>query len=159
VKVADFRFFAVQIVGTDTGWIDAIARKLDVDTVTVRGWLETDRLPDWIESRLAELIIGGPSAAGLPDDAWIIGNGATEPARRYVVHLHPPRFVARIANGQESKVRARGHHRQSGRIGDATVVDDVVWIDPPPKERVDRLLRQAAEVAREGDRQTQRPDT
>ena len=150
MKVEEFRFFAVEITGSKTDWVDRIARKLDADAATVRGWLDDDRLPDWIERRLADLIIGRRATPELPDDAWIVGRSAEDPGRRYVVHLHPPRFVARIANGSASSRTAAGCRGRSWRIDDDRVLDEVVWIDPPPGNDVDRLMTRAVEAARNG---------
>ncbi|TVQ29014.1 MAG: hypothetical protein EA356_17740 [Geminicoccaceae bacterium] len=148
MNVEDFHFFATDILGSETNWVEGIARKLGVDATTVQGWLEEDRLPDWIERRLADLIIGRRERPELPDDAWIVGTSPTEPERRYLVHLHPPRFVARIVSGSEPRPAGARRHGQSWRIDDGRVLDDVVWIDPPPGNDTDRLMMRAVEVAR-----------
>lgn len=81
-------------------------------------------------------------------DRWIIGEGA-DSTTEYISHLSEPKFVAKIAEGQQSVPASE----LVINIGGVEFYD-IVWIDSPPKSEQDLLqLFRAAEAAIERDSQ------
>ena len=97
MDAAKFTSTSISLLRSAVGWQTAIARKLDVSDRTVRRWIEADETPDWVDAKLAELI-GATEIAPWPRDEWLIGDarGGDGKRREYIMHLQPPRFVARI---------------------------------------------------------------
>ena len=98
MDVERFRSTSIAILRTSAGWQSEIARRLSVDSRTVRRWIAIGATPGWVDGKLAEMI--GSVDVSWPRDEWLIGHvverhGVVD--RKYITHLQPPRFVARIA--------------------------------------------------------------
>lgn len=98
----EFTAASIALLRSAVGWQSAIARRLGVESRTVRRWLAASATPPWVDDRLAELM-GATEIAPWPRDEWVIGDGVTADGRRreYIVHLAPPRFAARIVEIDE----------------------------------------------------------
>ena len=155
----EFRTASVALLGSVVGWQSAIARRLGVDSRTVRRWLAVDGpLPEWVGEKLAELM-GGVAPGPWPRDEWVVGDavGADGRRREYVVHLAPPRFVARVValdpDGQPEQPEEPADV-SSGvcyAVDDATLLCEIDWIDTPPPAHITALLEAAADaVERDG---------
>lgn len=92
-----FQAAAIAILRSAVGWQSAIARRLGVTPRTVRHWLHSGTVPDWVAKKFAEWI-GAADIAPWPRDEWLIGDAVGGDGRRreYIYHMQPPRFVARI---------------------------------------------------------------
>lgn len=134
-----FTATAIALLRTAIGWQSAIARRLGVEPRTVRRWLKTGEVPEWVEGKLAELIGAREEAGPWPRDEWMIGDGVTDGRRQreYIVHLAPPRFIARIVavdEDGEPEPDERPVDVLSGLVysSDPYLLCEIAWIDPPP---------------------------
>ena len=93
----EFTAASIAILHSAVGWQTAIARRLGIEARTVRRWVQAGETPPWVDQQLADMM-GGVGASPWPRDEWIIGDGVTGDGRRreYIMHVAPPRFVARI---------------------------------------------------------------
>ncbi len=148
----EFAAASIAILRSAVGWQSAIARRLGIDSRTVRRWLAAGEIPAWADAKLAELM-GGLAAGPWPRDEWIVGDALGRDGRRreYVVHLAPPRFAARIvACGEDGTPLPDEQPADalSGAVYSAdpeTVLCEIDWIDAPDPGEVAQLLEAAAD--------------
>lgn len=98
MTIDDFTSTSIALLRTAVGWQTRIAERLGVDSRTVRRWLHAREVPPWAAKKLAELVGAADLASPFPRDEWMAGGAVGEDGRirDYVVHLQPPRFVARV---------------------------------------------------------------
>lgn len=153
----EFTATAIAILRSAVGWQTAIGRRLGVEPRTVRRWLASGGFPPDIEARLGALI-GAGDISPWPRDEWVTGDtlGGDGQRREYIVHLQPPRFVARIVaidDDGEPEVDEEPADIVSGTVyqaGPETVLCEIDWIDDvPPGQRV--MWLDAAADAIDGD--------
>lgn len=153
-----FQATAIAILRSAVGWQSAIARRLGVEPRTVRRWIASDDFPPDIEARLGTLI-GDGDISPWPRDEWLVGDalGGDGQRREYVMHLHPPRFVARVVAIDEDgdpEADELPADIVSGVVYQAdqeTVLCEIDWIDDvPPGERVKWLDAAADAIERDG---------
>ena len=117
----------------------------------------SDFPPD-IEARLGTLI-GDGDISPWPRDEWLVGDalGGDGQRREYVMHLQPPRFVARVVAIDEDgdpEADELPADIVSGVVYQAdqeTVLCEIDWIDDvPPGERVKWLDAAADAIERDG---------
>lgn len=157
----EFRAAAISLLKSALGWQSAIAQRLGIDSRAVRRWLKEGVTPAWVDARLLELM-GACELSPWPRDEWVIGDALTGDGRprEYIMHIAPPRFVARIV-----EVDKAGHPTSCERPADvisgtvynvdvSTVLCEIDWIDnPPPAGQIPQLLDAAADAIHEmGDR-------
>jgi len=150
---AEFTTASIAILRSAVGWQSAIARRLGVESRTVRRWLADAAVPPWVDARMAELMGAREAAGPWPRDEWIVGDGVSQDGyrREYVIHVAPPRFVARVV-----AVDDQGMPEPSE--GPADVVSGVVystgdsllcevdWIDQPEPGQITHLMDAAADA-------------
>lgn len=149
----EFQAAAIAILRSAVGWQSAIARRLGVDSRQVRRWLAAGETPSRVDEKLAEMM-GGLAAGPWPRDEWMIGDGVTADgrAREYVVHLAPPRFVARIVATDHDGAPLPQEEPADVLSGvvyaadDETLLCEVEWIDVPDPGQVVQLLEAAADA-------------
>lgn len=153
-----FQATAIAILRSAVGWQSAIARRLGVEPRTVRRWIASDDFPPDIEARLGTLI-GDGDISPWPRDEWLVGDalGGDGQRREYVMHLRPPRFVARVVAIDEDgdpEADELPADIVSGVVYQAdqeTVLCEIDWIDDvPPGERVKWLDAAADAIERDG---------
>lgn len=150
MNAAEFAETSIALLRSAVGWQSAIARRLGVDSRTVRRWLKDDVTPPWADAKLAEWM-GANQAGPWPRDEWIVGDGVSADGwrREYVYHAAPPRFLARVVLTDEDGRPMPDEGPAdviSGTvysIGDA-VLCEVEWIDEVPAGQVAQLLAAAA---------------
>ncbi len=156
----EFAAAAMALLGRAAGWQSAIARRLGVNDRTVRRWIGSDTVPDWVGERLAELM-GAREPAPWPRDEWLVGDGFSVAGRgalrEYIAHLQPPRFVARIVqtddDGEPDTLELPADVT-SGTVYRADLgltLCEIAWIDHPEASEIARWL-EAASDALEDDR-------
>lgn len=152
----EFLSASIALLRSAVGWQSAIARRLGVESRTVRRWLQAGEIPPWVESRFGELM-GGTAPGPWPRDEWVIGTDP-EGRRRYIVHVAPPRFVARLvecrADGtphdeeQPADVASGMVYVADGMEPDATLVlAEIDWIDAVSPGEATQWLEAAADAA------------
>ena len=143
--------------GLHVGWQSAIARKLrsrggvnEVNNRTVRRWLASGHVPDWVEAQLVEMM-GGTSPTPWPRDEWILGDG--QDGREYIVHAAPPRFVARVVMVDEATGLPAPAEEPADVAGgivyvvdEGTVLCEIEWIDEVDPGQVTPLIEAAADI-------------
>lgn len=148
-----FQSTAIALLRTAVGWQSAIARRLDVEPRTVRRWLAAGKTPTWVDEKLLEMI-GATDLAPGPRDEWLIGDARGQDGKRreYVVHLQPPRFIARIVacdddgNPEPSEAPADVISGVVYAIDEGTVLCEIEWIENvAPGEHV-KWLEAAADA-------------
>lgn len=154
----EFQSTAIAILRSTVGWQSAIARRLGVEPRTVRRWLAGGEFPLDIEARLGALI-GAGDINPWPRDEWVIGDtlGGDGQRREYIVHIQPPRFVARIVAIDADGVPEADEmpaDLMSGTVYVAdqeTILCEIDWVDDvSPGERVKWLDAAADAVERDG---------
>lgn len=154
----EFAATAIAILRSAVGWQSAIARRLGVEPRTVRRWLASADFPPDIETRMGGLI-GAGDISPWPRDEWLVGDAVGEDGHRreYVMHLHPPRFVARVVAidpDGDPETDEQPADVVSGTVYQAdqeTVLCEIDWIDDvSPGERVKWLDAAADAVERDG---------
>jgi len=149
----EFATAAVAILGTAIGWQSAIARRLGVGSRTVRRWLdETLPIPEGIAAQMAEMM-DLTDIRPWPRDEWVVGDGVTADGRprEYIVHLMPPRFVARIVACDVDGLpmpEEKPADVLSGAVysSDETLLCEIEWWDEPPPGQVTQLLEAACDA-------------
>lgn len=149
----EFQAASIALLRSAIGWQTAIARRLGVESRTVRRWLRSGEIPAWVDARLAELM-GGIGPSPWPRDEWVIGDGVTGDgrAREYIIHVAAPRFVARIvacdADGQPLPEEAPADVISGVvyAIDPETVLCEIEWIDEPSPGQIAALLEAAADA-------------
>lgn len=159
MNVEDFTATSIALLRSAVGWQSAIARRLGVDSRTVRRWLAGGEVPRWAEEKLAEMIGAADLASPFPRDEWLLGDalGGDGRRREYIHHLQPPRFTARIVVVDDDGLPEPGEEPAdvaSGAvysIDEETVLCELAWIDEPDPGEIVRLLEAAAdEIERVG---------
>ncbi len=149
----DFTAASIAILRSAVGWQTAIARRLGIEARTVRRWVQAGETPPWVDQQLADMM-GGVGASPWPRDEWIIGDGVTGDGRRreYIMHVAPPRFVARIVAVNENDAPEDSDLPAdivSGTVFQAdpeTLLCEIDWIDAPDPGGVTQLLEAAADA-------------
>lgn len=149
----EFATAAIAILRTPLGWQSAIARRLEVDSRLVRRWLKDGQTPPWVDDRLAEMV-GARDISPWPRDEWMIGDAVTGDGRRreYIVHLMPPRFVARIVSCDDDGTPEPGEQPADVTSGTVYVADpftvlcEIEWFDEVSPGEVTHLLEAAADA-------------
>lgn len=153
----EFQRTAIAILRTAVGWQSAIARRLGVEPRTVRRWLAGGEFPPDIDARLGALI-GANDISPWPRDEWMIGDalGGDGQRREYIMHLQPPRFVARVVALDEDGAPEADEMPAdiiSGtvyQVDPETVLCEIDWIDDvPPGQRAQWLDAAADAIDRE----------
>lgn len=147
-----FKALSIALVRSAVGWQTKIAGKLDVETRTVRRWLKAGKIPDWAEQKI-EALTGASCQSPWPRDEWVTGDtfGADGKRREYLVHLQPPRFIARIVACDETtgEVDKSEHPADvvSGTVytSDGYILSEFTWIDEPKSGEVVKLLEAACD--------------
>lgn len=146
----DFTTASIALLRSAVGWQSAIAKRLAIEPRTVERWLKARKTPEWVDAKLAELM-GGISASPWPRDEWMIGDGVTADGRvrEYIVHLMPPRFVARIVAMEDDAPEDCDLPADivSGVVYQAnpeTMLCEIEWFDQVDPGAVTHLLEAAA---------------
>lgn len=150
-----FTSTSIALLRSAIGWQSAIARRLGVESRTVRRWLAADETPEWVDAKFAELI-GVTDIAPWPRDEWLIGDAPGPEGRRreYIMHLQPPRFVARIVVCDDDGEPIEAEHPAdviSGVVyqSGGTLLCEIDWIEPvAPGEHV-KWLEAASDAVEE----------
>lgn len=152
MTVEQFQATAIALLRSAVGWQTAIAARLGIDARTVRRWLASGAIPEWVDGKFAELT-GAADIAPWPRDEWLIGDALERDGRRreYIAHILPPRFVARVVmcdDAGDPAPEERPVDIVSGTVysaGDA-VLCEIDWIEPvAPGEHV-KWLEAAADA-------------
>lgn len=138
-----FASTSIALLRSAVGWQTAIARRLDVEPRTVRRWLTAGETPPWVDQKLAEMM-GATDMVPWPRDEWMIGDAVGEDGRRreYIMHLQPPRFVARIVQCDDGGQPVKSEYPADVLSGivyssDDAVLCEIDWIEPvAPGEHV-----------------------
>ena len=149
----DFQAASIAILRSAIGWQTAIAKRLGIEPRTVRRWIQAAETPAWVDQQLASLM-GGVGASPWPRDEWIIGDGVTQDGRRreYIMHVAPPRFVARIVavdeddSPEDDDLPADILSGTVYRADPETLLCEIDWIDTPDPGAVTHLLEAAADA-------------
>ena len=149
----EFTSTSIAILRTVVGWQSAIARRLNVDSRTVRRWLKAGEIPGWVDDRLKEMI-GAADHTGWPRDEWVLGDIRTENGgrREYIVHLQYPRFAARIVTCDENGAAVEKDQPAdlvSGvvyQISPEECFCEIDWINPVKPGEVVKWLEAAADA-------------
>lgn len=156
----EFTAAAIALLRTTVGWQSKIARRLGIESRTVRRWLHDGAIPLWAEARLKELM-GGTAPVPFPRDEWVLGDGVSAAGqhREYIVHTAPPRFVARVVECDpdgEPRPDEVPADVLSGvvYVADATdaeeigsmVLCEIDWIDEPAAGEITGLLEAASDA-------------
>jgi hypothetical protein len=156
MNVEDFTRTAVALLRTTVGWQSKIARLLGCNSREVRRWLKRGWAPPSVAARLAELMeLKRPNV--WPRDEWLIGWAPSDRGgmgRRHIVHLQPPRFVARIVQLDEDG-RAPAAFEEPvdmASFGTRYQIDvdlalaEIEWFDQPRPGQVTGLLEAAGDA-------------
>lgn len=149
----EFAAASIALLRTAVGWQSAIARRLGCDSRQVRRWLKEGCPPPWVDEKLAEMM-GARDISPWPRDEWMIGDGVTRDGRRreYIVHLVPPRFVARIVSCDEDGTPEPTEQPADVLAGTVYVADpftvlcEIEWFDEVSPGEVTHLLEAAADA-------------
>jgi hypothetical protein len=154
----EFTAAAIAMLRTAVGWQTAIGRRLNVDSRTVRRWLKDGKTPPWVDDKLGKMM-GVREISPWPRDEWVIGDGVTADGhrRQYIVHLVPPRFVARVvecndeglpmAEEEPAEVLSGTVYLADASDADSqTILCEIEWIDEVSPGQVTRLLEAAADT-------------
>lgn len=136
MNAQQFTATSIALLRSAIGWQSAIARRLDVQPRQVRRWLAAGETPEWVDQKVAELI-GSNDIAPWPRDEWLIGDalGGDGRRREYIMHLQPPRFVARIVMCDDDGLPLHDERPADVVSGvvystDDAVLCEVEWIEP-----------------------------
>ncbi len=149
-----FQAAAIALLRSAVGWQTAIAARLGIESRTVRRWVAgTTPIPEWADTRMAELMGARQSAGPWPRDEWVVGDGVSQDGRRreYVIHLAPPRFAARVValdvNGLPEPDEGPAD-ALSGVVYSSAgyLLCEIDWIDQPDPGQVTHLLEAAADA-------------
>ena len=156
MDATQFRLAAIALLRSAVGWQSAIARRLAVNSRTVRRWIHNDATPPWADAKLAEMIGRAGPVQTWPRDEWMVGDGIDDDGHRphrYVAHLRPPRFVARVVDVDDDGEPFAGEgpvDMVSGEIytslGSGFALLEIDWIDAIAPGDVSALLDAAADV-------------
>lgn len=123
---------AICIARFGEGWQSKLARHLGVNPRTVRRWASGEiEVPPAAQAALG----AAPHIAKDYPDEWLIAADPNED-REYMIHLAPPRFVARIGDGDASRGLVLSLREED--------LFDFTWVDPQPgEEELQRLVKAA----------------
>ena len=144
-----FKQSACALLRTSVGWQTKIAKKLEVEPRTVRRWVQAGETPEWVEVKLAQLMGMTSLNTVWPRDEWTFGDTFTERGRRsYIVHLQPPRFVARVValddDGSPEKSEMPADIASGVVFTDSSqALCEIAWIDEPKAGEVTGLMEAA----------------
>ena len=148
----DFTAAAIALLRSAIGWQSAIARRLGVDSRTVRRWLAAGDTPPLVDEKLNEMM-GARDVGPWPRDEWVVGDGVTADGkhREYIVHLAPPRFVARIVVCTDDGLAVLDEEPAdilSGVVYSShdMLLCEVDWIDEVPAGQVTHMLEAAVDA-------------
>ncbi len=149
---AEFQSSSIALLRSAVGWQSAIARKLGIDSRTVRRWLADEAIPAWVGGRFAEWI-GAGEISPWPRDEWLIGDalGGDGRRREYVAHLQPPRFVARIIKCDDDGLPEADELPADILTGpvyssEDYVLAEIAWIDEVSPGEIVKWLEAAADA-------------
>jgi len=147
----DFQRASIAILRSAVGWQSAIARRLGVDRKTIQRWLKGDGSPTWADEKLREMM-GGSDVSPWPRDEWLIGDttGGDGRRREYIMHLQPPRFVARIVETDDDGEAVTAEHpadliRGTVYTSDGYALCEIDWIEPVPAGEIVKWLEAACD--------------
>ena len=177
MNAAQFQQTAIAILRSAVGWQTAIAKRLGVESRTVRRWISDDQTPKWgdeegldragarlvspkwADDKLMELT-GACLISPWPRDEWVVGDGVTADGtrREYIIHLAPPRFAARIVALDDDG--NPDHHEtpvdvitgSAYQIDVDTMLCEVDWLDQPRPGEIAALFEAAAAAIDETNR-------
>ena len=152
MNAEEFAATSIALLRGAVGWQSAIARKLDVQPRQVRRWIAAGKTPDWVDAKLAEMT-GQADISPWPRGEWLIGDavGGDGRHRKYIYHMQPPRFIARIvACGADWQPLPEEQPADiasgvSYSIGQETVLCEVDWIEPVATGEVEKWLEAAGD--------------
>lgn len=152
-----FQAASIALLRSAVGWQSAIARRLEVDRKTVQRWLKAGAAPPWVDEKFAEWT-GQTDIAPWPRDEWIVGEaiGGDGKRREYVVHVQPPRFVARVVAVDDAGAPLPEEEPAdvlSGVVYSSAdyLLCEIEWIEPVPPGEVTQWLEAAADaIERDG---------
>lgn len=157
----EFTAASIALLRSAVGWQSAIARRLAVDSRTIRRWLSDNESPDWADKKLAEMM-GAAEISPWPRDEWVLGDGVTADGRvrEYIIHLAPPRFVARVVACDDAGlpmpdeepadvVSGTVYVADASDVDDQTILCEIEWIDEVSPGQITQLLEAAANAVDE----------
>lgn len=152
-NIQQFTATSIALLGSAVGWQSAIARRLGIESRTVRRWIAAGQAPEWAMEKLTELA-GGAGASPWPRDEWIHGDatGADGKRREYIYHTQPPRFLARIVELDADGVplpKEEPADVLSGMVyglAEDMVLCEIEWIDEVATGEHVKWLEAAAEA-------------
>ena len=123
-----FTHACIRLLGDPVDWRDIIAHRLDVSVRTIERWGKNGLPADKAGGILADLGLKPEDIPDyLPRDKWAIAQGE---GHSYVLHLHKPRFCARITENNQ--------------------LTEIVWFSKqPPARPAERHMASAAEYLSE----------
>ncbi|MDA8232783.1 MAG: hypothetical protein M0006_15740 [Magnetospirillum sp.] len=149
----EFTSASIALLRSAVGWQSAIAGRLNIESRHVRRWLKDGFTPSWVDEKLADMM-GARDISPWPRDEWVVGDGVTRDGRRreHIVHLMPPRFVARIVSCDEDGTPEPGEQPADVTSGTVYVADpftvlcEIEWFDEVSPGEVTHLLEAAADA-------------
>jgi len=160
MDIEKFKSTSIAILRTGVGWQSAIARRLNVSSRSIRYWLKSGKVPEWVDAALNEMIRVNQNTPW-PRDEWLIGGEKTTAGdrREHIVHLQEPRFVARIViindDGypDEKEIPVDTTAGVVYQISENEIFCEIEWIDPVrPGEHVKWLEAAAEKIIKSRDR-------
>lgn len=153
MTAGEFTAASIALLRSSVGWQTAIARRLGIESRTVRRWLAAGEAPEWVGEKLRALM-GGSGRGPFPRDEWMAGDGVTADgrAREYIVHLAPPRFVARVVAIDDSGLPEAAEEPADVLTGivysaaEGTLLCEIDWIDQPRPGEITQLMEAAADA-------------
>ncbi len=151
---SQFTAFSIALLRSAVGWQSAIARRLGIESRTVRRWLHDGEIPAWAADRMAELIGLADAAGPWPRDEWIIGDGPPNGdghRREFIIHTVPPRFIARVVAVDDAGEIMPNETPADVITGvvfssDSFLLCEIDWLDRPDPGAVTLLLESAADA-------------
>jgi hypothetical protein len=138
-------------------WQSPLARAIGVDPRHIRrlaaGQLSiSEGIAHAVQAALGVVDI---ESLAWPRDEWILGDAGADNDREYLIHAHPPRFIARVVELDDDGLCDQDTDLLTGIVYTApdgiTTLCELVWLDPtPPEADLQRLLAAgAAHIAAE----------
>ena len=149
-----FTSAAIALVRTAVGWQEKIAKLLECNPKRVRQWMAKGEIPSWVPDKMAALMgLAEKDRLPWPRDEWLVGWSDDPAPRRYVSHLAPPRFIARVVEIDEDTGEPAPHEHPAdvvtGTVYQADVdcvLAEIAWQDEPRQGEVTQLLEAAADA-------------
>ena len=127
---------SVAIVGTSVGWQTKLARRLSIDSRTIRRAV-ADGPSDKLAGQLLKII--GESAPQNIHAEWICGDGSD--GREYLIHTRFPRFRCLVI-AAEDKYDFAADDGVKFQCGDM-MLSGFYWTDPMPQDLAHWMERAA----------------